>query len=334
MDTRAPTISIVVPVYNPGDLFPACLESLEAQTIFPAIEVVLVDDGSTDGSGALCDDFAARHPSQVQVFHQPNQGQGAARNVGIEAATGAYLQFVDSDDAIAPDACEKLLAAAETSGADVVWADCIGFSTFKGPVAELAAQGPTEMWRFARCALRAGLLNVSPCLQLLRAPFIRERGLRFGEGFVYEDQQWILRLMLAGATLQRIDLPFYTYNYGGHRSSSTVMTAKRLMDAIDVVYAMIADIEAAGPAPEVREVADAFVAYTIAVIAQSSVRYVARPAQTLARMRMNDTFAHYAEQTQLLPASMRLIGPAMVRSQELFEAELRRLDEARGQRQA
>ena len=121
MDTRAqhigtPRISIVVPVYNPGDYFPPCLASLEAQSIFPQLEVVLVDDGSSDGSEALCDEFAARHPGQVQVIHQTNHGLGYTRNAGIEAATGDWVLFVDSDDAITPDACEQLLAAGETSG--------------------------------------------------------------------------------------------------------------------------------------------------------------------------------------------------------------------------
>ena len=330
MSRTDPTISIIVPVYNPGWYFPRCLASLEEQTIFPKVEIILVDDGSTDGSEALCDEFAARHPGQVQVFHQSNRGQGAARNIGLDAARGEYLQFVDSDDEIMPDSCETLLAYAETSGADIVWGDCIGYGMFKGAVAELAAQGPMEMWQFVRCALGSGLMNVSPCLQLLRASFVNGKGIRFAEGYIYEDQQWTLRLMLAGGTLLRVDFPFYLYNIGDHSSSSTVITAKRLMDAIDVVYAMIEDVESASLPSEVREVADAFVADTIAVLANSSIRYASKPAQALVRMRMNETFAHYAEQTQLLPMQRRTIGLAMVRDPELYEAELRRADRAKG----
>ena len=103
MERPSPRISIITPVFNPGDLLSGCLASLEGQTIFSLMEVVLVDDGSTAGSGELCDRYAERH-ANVKVFHQPNRGQAAARNVAIDAASGDYVLLVDSDDAIAPDA--------------------------------------------------------------------------------------------------------------------------------------------------------------------------------------------------------------------------------------
>ena len=317
-------ISIITPVYNPGELFPACLDSLETQTIFDQIEIVLVDDGSTDGSDSLCDEFAAKH-GNVKVFHQPNRGQAAARNVAIDAAAGEYVLLVDSDDAILPEACETLLAELEAVDADLVWGDYSNKSLFKSPVAELAAQGPVEMWRYMKVALGAGLFFISPCVQLVRTGFLKDKGIVFPEGRIFEDQSWILRLMLAGARMQRIDYPFYIYNILDHPSSTTVVTAKRLMDAITVIYSMIDDIEAANPPQEVREVAEAYVANSINILVRTFIRHAPRRAQELARMRVNEKFAYYAEQTQLLPPNRNILGPAFVKDQKLFEEELARI---------
>lgn len=89
-------ISVIVPVFNVEKYLPRCLSSIESQT-YSNLEIILVDDGSTDGSGHLCDDFATRD-SRAKVIHQKNQGQGAARNAGQDASSGDYLFFPDADD--------------------------------------------------------------------------------------------------------------------------------------------------------------------------------------------------------------------------------------------
>lgn len=101
------SISIIVPVYNTGGYLVRCLESLIAQT-YQNIEIILVDDGSTDGSGAVCDDFARRN-GRIRVIHQQNSGVSAARNAGLETAEGEYVFFLDSDDILPSDSLERLL---------------------------------------------------------------------------------------------------------------------------------------------------------------------------------------------------------------------------------
>ena len=86
-------ISAIVPVYGVEEYLPRCLRSLEEQTIFDRLEVILIDDGSPDRCGAICDEFAARHPRNVRVIHKENGGVSTARNVGLEAATGNYYLF-------------------------------------------------------------------------------------------------------------------------------------------------------------------------------------------------------------------------------------------------
>ena len=329
MNGTRPQISIVVPVYNPGAYFPACLASLEEQTIFPDIEVVLVDDGSSDGSEALCDEFAAKHPGQVHVFHQSNHGLGYTRNMGIEASTGGWILFVDSDDTITPDACERLLDAGETSGVDMVWGEYTHSNSFRGGVAKLAAQGPVEYHRLLRIALHEGTYIITPCHYLYRASFLRERGIRFTQGGAWEEQQWLMQLILANPRVARIDCRYYIYNVGDHPSLSTKLTAKHLMDAIDAMYAEIDELEAANPPAEVREVAEIFIANSIA---RNTLTYFSRASaqvQALARLRLNEKYACYASRTEQLPLPLRRIGPAFVRSPELYAEELARISEAR-----
>ena len=99
-------ISVIVPVYNAGVYLEKCVNSILDQT-FTDYELILVDDGSTDQSGALCDEFAQKDP-RVLVIHQKNAGSSAARNAGIKASKGSFLSFVDSDDWVDPDFLEKL----------------------------------------------------------------------------------------------------------------------------------------------------------------------------------------------------------------------------------
>ena len=101
-------LSILVPVYNTEKYLKRCVESLLSQSV-KDYEVILVDDGSTDGSGSICDEFA-RKDSRVRVIHQENAGLSAARLAGIRASCGAYLGFVDSDDYVESDFYEHLLA--------------------------------------------------------------------------------------------------------------------------------------------------------------------------------------------------------------------------------
>ena len=106
MVQKTPLVSIIVPVYQVKEYHGECVESLLAQT-YANLEILLVDDGSTDGSGVLCDEFAAKD-SRVRVIHQENRGLSAARNAGLDWVKGEYVAFVDSDDAVLPDFIETL----------------------------------------------------------------------------------------------------------------------------------------------------------------------------------------------------------------------------------
>lgn len=125
-----PKLSAVVPVYKVEGLLGQLIESLQGQTL-EDIQIVLVDDGSPDRSGAICDAYAAKDP-RICVIHKKNGGVGAARNDGLAKATGEWLYFCDSDDFLETDALEKLVRAGEESGAEVVFGDVDMLSGDKG----------------------------------------------------------------------------------------------------------------------------------------------------------------------------------------------------------
>ncbi len=115
---RTPLVSVIVPVYNTKEYLPRCLSSILNQT-YRNLEIILIDDGSTDGSAALCDEMA-QSDNRICVFHKKNGGSSSARNLGIEKARGKYLGFVDSDDYISPEMYERLVMGTLKSGVQIV----------------------------------------------------------------------------------------------------------------------------------------------------------------------------------------------------------------------
>lgn len=118
-----PKLSVIVPVYNTEKYLRECIDSILAQT-FTDFELILVDDGSTDGSGAICDEYAVKD-SRIQVIHQQNSGATVARRQGVTHACGEYIAFVDSDDWISQSQYQEMILKAETYCADIVLCDMV-----------------------------------------------------------------------------------------------------------------------------------------------------------------------------------------------------------------
>lgn len=112
-------ISVIVPIYNVDNYINKCVNSIVSQTIYEKLEILLIDDGSTDNSGIICDEFAKKF-TNINVIHQKNQGVSIARNTGLDNATGKYIAFVDADDYVDADFFEKMLILAEQNQSDIV----------------------------------------------------------------------------------------------------------------------------------------------------------------------------------------------------------------------
>lgn len=200
-------VSVVVPVFDPGPDLDRCVDSLLSQSLAPdAFEVVFVDDGSTDDAPARLDRLAAEH-ANVRVIHTPNSGwPGRPRNLGIEAAVGDYIQFLDQDDRLGPEALERLIAMADRNGSDIV----IGkVSTDFRPV----NQGVFRENREACTIHDAPLIDTLTPHKLFRRSLLLERGLRFPEGRRrLEDQLFVVRAYFAASVVSILaDYPCYYY---------------------------------------------------------------------------------------------------------------------------
>lgn len=127
MNDSLEKISIIVPVYNRENCIEKCIDSICNQT-YDNVEIIIVDDGSTDNSGKICDSYGEKD-HRIHVLHQENQGVSAARNAGIHKATGKYIQFVDSDDTVVQTMCEKLIKRQKETDAELI---ICGYNLYKG----------------------------------------------------------------------------------------------------------------------------------------------------------------------------------------------------------
>ena len=205
-------ISVIVPVYNIMDCLERCVKSICAQT-WENLEILLVDDGSTDGTGALCDQLAKKD-GRIRVFHKENGGSSSARNLGIREAKGEWLGFVDSDDWIEPQMYERLLEAALFSGASIAQAsrDEIDEEGTRRP--DVCAPPKEELTRSAEKFLRTLLLHegdCSFCTKLVKRELFAGRA--FPEGKLNEDFYLLVELLGTGAAVRIVPEQLYHVFY-------------------------------------------------------------------------------------------------------------------------
>ena len=184
-----PRISIIVPVYKVEPYLRRCVDSILGQR-YQNLEVILVDDGSPDNCGAICDEYALQD-SRVKVIHKANGGLSSARNAGLEIATGEYVSFVDSDDALADDAMEYLLDLAEREQADLVIGDHLRFEDELPVVQE---KNDTSVLRNREEAMEEFFRNGCAAWARLYRRKIHE-GIDFPVGEINEDEAIILPLL-------------------------------------------------------------------------------------------------------------------------------------------
>ncbi len=241
-------ISIVVPVYNTAAYLPACIESLIGQT-HRDLELIFVDDGSTDASGAILDAYAAKDP-RIRVLRQANAGVSAARNAGIDAATGDYIGFVDSDDFAEPTYCETLLAAFDAHpeiGVSICSRFIHGHPNGQTQGATLGAGRVLSAHDAALFAVSIGksfegyLWN-----KLFSAKLFREAGFRLDPSLaICEDLLLCVEIFASGQRAYYSDAPLYHYNYRENGALRTFderrMTEFDARERIEAICATLGD---------------------------------------------------------------------------------------------
>ncbi len=227
-------VSVIVPVFNSRAFLAECVQSILGQTIRD-LELLLVDDGSTDGSGEFCDSLAARDP-RIRVFHQANQGQSVARNHALKHATGQYVAFIDSDDWVTSSALEMLVAAAVRYGVDIVHGDFLAPDGRPHVRALDYYQRVMPAEEYIVRGIRSWSYDVVPVLNLVRREALEEH--RFMEGVYFEDNEFTYRLYSdTNLTFVRVPVPFYFYRMNPSSTTHTY-SEKKARDCICVAERM------------------------------------------------------------------------------------------------
>lgn len=214
-------ISILVPVYNVEKYLPQCIDSIVGQT-YQDLEIICIDDGSTDSSGRILDEYAAKD-ARIKVIHKPNAGYGHSMNMGLANATGEYIGIVESDDYISADMYEKLaeIVESQTEKVDIVKADFYKVSRLREVKCE---QFDTNMCARIIQAKKYPRLFANSCniwAGIYRREFLEQNSIRFLEtpGAAYQDTSFYFKALIMADSIFLTEEAFYYYRIDNENSS-------------------------------------------------------------------------------------------------------------------
>lgn len=232
-------ISIIVPVYKTQDYIDRCIKSIIGQS-YTDFELILVDDGSPDKAGTICDEYAGKD-NRIKVIHQKNSGQSVARNNALKVATGDYYCFIDSDDYVADNLLERLYSLITEKDADI---SLVSYQTFTGEIAEADSKISPDIVTYSNTNMIKNIHMVKDELYVVMwgKLFKKElfEGIRFPEGRICEDLHVLYRIYDKAKISVFSDEKLYYY-YRGNVSSSTYSINKKFYD--DVFWVLDKEIE-------------------------------------------------------------------------------------------
>ncbi len=220
-----PLISVIVPVYNVERYLRQCLDSVIGQT-YRNLEILVVDDGSSDGGGRICDEY--KRDDRVQVFHTDNHGLSAARNYALGRSHGDYIAFLDSDDWLELNALESFFTTAQSTGADIV--ACRFYQEFKNTTVEPRGEN-TEFIVEGEQILNSMILDHKLTEDVWNKFYKADlfNGIRYPEGMIFEDKATTYKLLQKASTLAYT--PACLIHYRNRANSlSNVHSMKSLID--------------------------------------------------------------------------------------------------------
>lgn len=204
-----PLISIIVPVYKAEQYIARCIESIQYQT-YENLEIILVDDGSPDNSGKICDDYA-KDDERIIVIHQQNGGISAARNAGLDIAKGEYIGLIDSDDFVHPDMYAKLLKNLVKSDAQI--AMCRYQVTYESEMDEHIAEGASNVISRDEAFDELFRYHAMTLILVWNKLYKRELfdNIRYPQGRIYEDERTTYQLIYKTERIVCLNSPYYYY---------------------------------------------------------------------------------------------------------------------------
>lgn len=268
----SPVLSFVIPVYNVEAYLIKCVNSILEQS-GTACEVILVDDGSTDGSGLICDELSGQN-TNIRVLHQKNSGHSAARNAGLKMAVGKYVSFIDSDDYIGQDCVKEILNWIKTTDADICFME--GYKLFPDGTTESLGDeidreqisGRSQEEVFRHLATRPKYPG-SACTKLFRREFLIENELTFPTDLTHaEDLTLCLNCFLKAEKFDALLCPFYFYrqNREGSMTSKISNSSFRGLSAFVSNFADSLTDKQRRPHTKITGYAMAFVAYEYSIL--------------------------------------------------------------------
>lgn len=243
-EAKAPMVSVVIPVYNVEQYLCECVDSVLSQTM-QDFEIILVDDGATDSSGAICDRYGAQDP-RIRVIHRKNGGLSEARNTGLDAAIGEYVYFLDSDDYIAPHSLEVLTNLARKEQADVVFFDAFVFFTDCEPDPKVYQYHRSRDYgvlpgkQMLLKLLDTDEYRTAVPLMLLRLDYMRHNQLRFRSGILHEDELFTFYVYNADGMVAHCHQELYARRM----RQASIMTGSSMVRRYESVYAIYFELSA------------------------------------------------------------------------------------------
>ena len=227
-------ISIIVPVYNTSKYLNKCINSLLNQTL-EDIEIILINDGSTDESDSIIKKYKDK---RIKYIHKKNEGIGKTRNLGIEIASGEYLSFIDSDDYVEADFCEKMYNKAIKDNCDIVICD------FYKDIDSTLEYIKIESFKDNSLNKNPNILNIvnlGPCNKIYKRNLFENRNNRFVENLKYEDAPFVCKVLLSAKKIGKVDE--YLAHYVIHDKSETTTRDERIFDILKITDIMIKELK-------------------------------------------------------------------------------------------
>ena len=230
MENCSQKVSVIIPVYNVKKYLHQCIDSVLCQE-YSDFEIVLVDDGSTDGSGKICDEYAARD-TRIIVIHQPNGGSSGARNRGLKEATGTYVCFLDSDDYWENEHFLSSLTGSAL-GKDLILFGMKKYVERSGRLIESAApvgdKLPEGKDGLIAYLINHGQFTASACTKMVKRELLSANDIFFREGVTSEDIEWSGKVLLRSKSAAYVDVSGYIYRQRENSITST-MTKRNILD--------------------------------------------------------------------------------------------------------
>lgn len=244
-----PLISVIIPVYNVEPYLRECLDSVRAQT-FRDLEVICIDDGSVDASGAICDQYALRD-RRIHTIHQDNGGLSAARNTGMDVATGEYIYFLDSDDMLAPNALERLISIAKSERLDqiifgaelLVEEDVVSNEQIAGMRRYYAVPDALANHVMSGANLFSALIECNSFFASVPLRFLRRanlpKKLRFPHGILHEDNYFSPIALLASTRAMIISERLYLRRVRADSIMTASGTMRKHAEGLQCIYKLL-----------------------------------------------------------------------------------------------